>query len=291
MELPNYIKKRYWKEFLPWGITLEIDIPENISLVDIFENGAEEFGDRISMNYYGREFTFKEMDLLTRRFTNALLNWHGNGTANDPYIIDSYENFPTELRIYQSTLYISIKNCNLKYFTMKKCKNIILENCAFKSLRLHKCVDIQIENCTLNQKLALINCHNLKIYDSTIPLLSFIRCFENHLKNCSLDQTNNHFSKGNIFEQIDTPISDFDTIFGMPTSIFYGQSLGFGIVGIITIIAAIYLAVNSSYNSSPDFLIWLVGGLLILGFGVLAGAIIMLIDKYKMKNYPPNKIL
>ncbi len=50
MELPNYIKKRYWKELLSRGITLEIDIPENISLVDIFENGTEEFGDRISMN-------------------------------------------------------------------------------------------------------------------------------------------------------------------------------------------------------------------------------------------------
>jgi long-chain acyl-CoA synthetase len=71
-ELPDYIKNRYWKDFLPQGITLEIDIPEDISLIDIFENGAEEYGDRISMNYYGREFTFKEMDLLTRRFANAL---------------------------------------------------------------------------------------------------------------------------------------------------------------------------------------------------------------------------
>jgi long-chain acyl-CoA synthetase len=73
LELPNYIKDRYWKDFLPDGITLEIDIPEDISLVDIFEMGAKEYGDRVSMDYYGREFTFKEMDLLTRRFINALL--------------------------------------------------------------------------------------------------------------------------------------------------------------------------------------------------------------------------
>jgi long-chain acyl-CoA synthetase len=73
LELPNYIKDRYWKNFLPDGITLEIDIPEDISLVDIFEMGAKEYGDRVSLDYYGREFTFKEMDLLTRRYINALL--------------------------------------------------------------------------------------------------------------------------------------------------------------------------------------------------------------------------
>ncbi len=73
MELPDYIKNRYWKEYLPPGITLEINIPEDISLVDIFEKGAKEYGDNIALDYYGREFTFKEMDSLTRRFASALL--------------------------------------------------------------------------------------------------------------------------------------------------------------------------------------------------------------------------
>jgi len=72
MELPDYIKNRYWKDYLPPGITLEIDIPEDISLLDIFRNGVEQFGDKISMDYYGREFTFNEMDLLTRRFASGL---------------------------------------------------------------------------------------------------------------------------------------------------------------------------------------------------------------------------
>jgi long-chain acyl-CoA synthetase len=74
LKLPDYIKNRYWKDYLPSGITLEINIPEDISLVDIFEKGAKEYGDNIAMDYYGREFTFKEMDNLTRRFANALLN-------------------------------------------------------------------------------------------------------------------------------------------------------------------------------------------------------------------------
>ncbi len=73
MELPDYVKNRYWKDYLPPGITLEINIPDDISLVDIFEKGAKEYGDNIAMDYYGREFTFKEMDNLTRRFASALL--------------------------------------------------------------------------------------------------------------------------------------------------------------------------------------------------------------------------
>ncbi len=73
MELPDYIKNQYWKDYLPPGISLEIEIPEDISLVEIFEKGAKEYSDNIAMDYYGREFTFKEMDNLTRRFASALL--------------------------------------------------------------------------------------------------------------------------------------------------------------------------------------------------------------------------
>ena len=74
MELPDYIKNRYWKDYLPAGVSLEIDIPENMSLIDIFKKGAENFGERVAMNYYGREFTYQEMNILTRRFARALLN-------------------------------------------------------------------------------------------------------------------------------------------------------------------------------------------------------------------------
>ncbi len=74
VELPDYIKNRYWKDFLPPGITLEINIPENQSLVDISKNGAKQFGDKIAMIYYGREYSFNELDLLTRRFATALID-------------------------------------------------------------------------------------------------------------------------------------------------------------------------------------------------------------------------
>ncbi|MHA1271647.1 MAG: long-chain-fatty-acid--CoA ligase [Candidatus Helarchaeota archaeon] len=74
MDIPDYIKNRYWKGYLPPGISLEIDIPEDISLRDLFLKGAELYGDKIAMIYYGREFTFNELDALTRRFGSALMD-------------------------------------------------------------------------------------------------------------------------------------------------------------------------------------------------------------------------
>ncbi len=74
MEIPDYIKNRYWKDYLPPGISLDIDIPQDQSLIDLFKNGAKEFGDQVSMEFYGRKFTYNELDNLTRRFTEALID-------------------------------------------------------------------------------------------------------------------------------------------------------------------------------------------------------------------------
>ena len=74
MELPDYIKDRIWKDHLPAGVSLEIDIPEDMSLIDIFKKGAIENGDKIAFDYFGVERTFKEMDVLTRRFAAGLMN-------------------------------------------------------------------------------------------------------------------------------------------------------------------------------------------------------------------------
>jgi len=51
MKLPDYIKNRIWKDYLPEGITLEINIPEDQSLINLFETGAIEYGDKVAMDY------------------------------------------------------------------------------------------------------------------------------------------------------------------------------------------------------------------------------------------------
>ncbi|MFX1295938.1 MAG: long-chain fatty acid--CoA ligase [Promethearchaeota archaeon] len=73
MDIPDYIKNRYWKDYLPPGITLNVDIPEGFSLGDIFKQGSKKFGDKTSLIYYGRELTFRQMEHLANRFATALL--------------------------------------------------------------------------------------------------------------------------------------------------------------------------------------------------------------------------
>jgi len=71
-DIPDYIKKRYWKDYLPAGVTLDLKVPET-SLGELFEQGAKNFGSKVAMVYGDHEFTFNDLDKLTRRFANALL--------------------------------------------------------------------------------------------------------------------------------------------------------------------------------------------------------------------------
>ncbi|MFX1337257.1 MAG: long-chain fatty acid--CoA ligase [Promethearchaeota archaeon] len=72
MKLPKYIKKRYWKDYLPAGMTLEVDIPEDMTLINVFENGIKNYADKICMVFGPKEFSYKELNQLTIRFANAL---------------------------------------------------------------------------------------------------------------------------------------------------------------------------------------------------------------------------
>jgi len=72
MELPDYIKNRSWKDYLADGITIDLDIPENMSLIDVYKYNDENFPDHVVLDFFGKEFTTKELDVLTRRFAAAL---------------------------------------------------------------------------------------------------------------------------------------------------------------------------------------------------------------------------
>ena len=73
MELPDYVKNRIWKDYLPDGITVDMKIPEDNSLVDMTEQGIQEHGAKIAYDFFGKEYTYNELDILSRRFANGLL--------------------------------------------------------------------------------------------------------------------------------------------------------------------------------------------------------------------------
>ena len=73
MEIPDYVKNRYWGDFLPDGVTLDLDIPD-ISLIDVFKYQMDKPGwsDHVKLDFFGKEYTNRELDVLTRRFAAAL---------------------------------------------------------------------------------------------------------------------------------------------------------------------------------------------------------------------------
>ncbi|MFX0047365.1 MAG: AMP-binding protein, partial [Candidatus Hermodarchaeota archaeon] len=72
MEVPDYIKNRSWKDFLPDGITVELDVPEYMSLIDLWKYRDKNFPDQVWMDFFGKEYNTKQLIVLTRRFAAAL---------------------------------------------------------------------------------------------------------------------------------------------------------------------------------------------------------------------------
>ncbi|MFW9989822.1 MAG: AMP-binding protein [Candidatus Odinarchaeota archaeon] len=72
MKLPDYIKNRNWKDYLPEGVPLEVEIPEDISLCDLFKKYTEEYKNKTFIVYENKEYTYKYIQELTLRFSNSL---------------------------------------------------------------------------------------------------------------------------------------------------------------------------------------------------------------------------
>jgi long-chain acyl-CoA synthetase len=72
MELPDYIKNRYWKDYLADGITVDLELPEDWSLIDVWKYNEETFPDHVMLDFFGKEFTTSMLDNLTRRFAAAM---------------------------------------------------------------------------------------------------------------------------------------------------------------------------------------------------------------------------
>lgn len=227
---------------------------------------------------------YSEKYLLQKALDNE---WTGKGTTEDPYIIENKHPFPPQSIIKDTAIHINIKNCTFEILTLNRCKNIRFYACTFEVLELRKCSDILIGNCSFKVKLDLTRSRKVQTSDSLIPLLFLFLCYENHFKKCAISRVHNHFSRGNTFEQTETPIKNFDTILSLNPWKFYSRFLGYAAVGIVSLISAIVLF-SSRYSG---MLFWsLIGGIVLLSLATLTGAITILVDQKRMQKFPPNII-
>ncbi len=228
--------------------------------------------------------TYSENDIYQKAISEQ---WSGKGTSEDPFIIESSHSFPHQTLLKDSALFILVKNCTFKYLALKRCKHVRFEGCVFAVLQLLKCSEIIITNCTFKMRLDLITSHDSYIRDSLIPFLRFGKSYKNHFKACTITQIANHFSRANIFEDINTPMQDFNNIMSETPYKYYLRHIGFIGGGVISLISAFSL----SFNSYSDLIYWsLIPGLFVMAFVFFVSATAIFYDYKKMARYPDNQI-
>ncbi len=214
--------------------------------------------------------------------------WKGDGTLENPFLIESPHSFSQQSVIKDTSLHIILKNCSFTYLTLNKCKNIKFEHCTFEVLYLLKCSDIMIKNCPFNLKLDLTKCHHIQVFDSSIPFLEFFRCYDTHFQVCTINKIHNYFSRGNLFEHITTPILDYESLMNKFPKQYYSKFLPYPIVGIILLM----LSIVRFSNNITSLQLWsFIGAIFLLVSFVCIFVLVISLDYKKMKKYSPNRFL
>ncbi len=147
---------------------------------------------------------FKQKD------TYNLSEFRGEGSIDNPIIIESIEHFPEPFKLKKLKSHITIRKCTLSSVILYKCQNITIEVCKISFLDLISCSDINIRKSSIYNELYLSTCKNNEIIDCDIGKLTINISYNNLIQNCIIQIIENEFSNGNIFEKNEIP--DYELI-------------------------------------------------------------------------------
>lgn len=144
------------------------------------------------------------------------LNCEGNGTENDPLIIDEFVPLPKSFEINDSEIFIHITNHTLSNLKISISKNITIDNCYIEWFELNSCAHIKISKAS-SVLMGIGMCNNCTLDGCIIwGTLSITNSSHNVIKNCDVHQRliYNIFNqcRVNIFEGLDIPERDTDKI-------------------------------------------------------------------------------
>jgi len=78
------------------------------------------------------------------------LGWNGEGTKNNPIIVNNLSSLPPIIRFVNLTTHIIFKNLTIERIMFVKCRNITVQGCQIQLLRLLSSQDIVVKNNTIN---------------------------------------------------------------------------------------------------------------------------------------------
>jgi hypothetical protein len=126
----------------------------------------------------------------------------GDGTIENPILIDPSSSFPENLQIRESDLYIQIKDCSIHTLILKNCKNVTISKCQFHDLRLEKSTIVEVDDSRFQKALVVLNSKFIKIKDCSINLLSLTHSHNNTISNCVIEDAMNEYSRANSFQNL-----------------------------------------------------------------------------------------
>jgi hypothetical protein len=86
-----------------------------------------------------KSFSEKELIVLANRN-----GWYGNGSIDNPIIIDSKKNFPESFSLSNSSLSIIFQNISFKRVIIKNSHDIVFRDTIFNYLVIRNCEKIEI---------------------------------------------------------------------------------------------------------------------------------------------------
>ena len=233
-----------------------------------------------------------DSDLLIRAFAKRDTDWitgeelekkltengcQGDGTRENPYIIDDSRLMGSDTCLKQSDLYLKIIKLELQTWELKICRNISFEECTINSLTLRKSRDVSIASTGVQSLLIFKSGHN-RFNNCILWKITHTYGWANEFKNCRLTE----IGKKKLLRAISPPI-----LYILLISII-------GFFGLLLI-----LSIVERYTSSPNYVIVgilndIIKIMLIIGMTLIAGFalynLITMINYYVRFKRNPNRI-
>lgn len=119
-------------------------------------------------------------------YEKVVLECKGNGTEENPVIIDSSKKLPEDFFIQNSKLHVILRNFTAKKVTLFNVQNAKFEECNIRGLILFNSNDNKIINSTFKWNLNFKDSNNNYIENSSIKKIRLDKSNHNRFKNCEI---------------------------------------------------------------------------------------------------------
>lgn len=135
------------------------------------------------------------------------LDCEGDGTKDNPIIIEPSGQLPNIFIIHRSNLYVKIRNCENSILLLEV-QNITIENCKSRWILVMLSSNVTLKDCQIRKFLRLRSCSNVTVEDCKITKIQFYDSSKNIIRNCiiskeiELSESEDNIIQNNIYSDI-----------------------------------------------------------------------------------------